>query len=216
MAPPDRLPARQATRGTLLRAGHLLLAPRRRLPRPQRHHPEEPWIGAATLFLLYARAQSAPRRRAVSTASPRRTATRSSALLSPCSSDPARLPPRRSTAPPTRRLATETLAEHFVWPLPGTVPPRCRYTLAVTMRNQQKPRLDGNAFFTLESTMASIQGLHNFPRYGVDNAPDKFFTKAKERGREVHQINLAPVYVQAADSIAKLPEKTWSLFGMQD
>ncbi|XP_066336942.1 uncharacterized protein [Miscanthus floridulus] len=93
------------------------------------------------------------------------------------------------------RLVTETLAEHFVWPLPGIVPPRCRYTLAVTMRNQQKPRPDGNAFFTLESTMASIEGLHNFPRYGVDNA-DKFFTKAKERGREVHQINLTPVYVQ--------------------
>jgi len=93
------------------------------------------------------------------------------------------------------RLVTETLAEHFVWPPPGTVPPRCRYTLAVTMRNQQKPRPDGNAFFTLESTMASIQGLHNFRRYGVNNA-DKYFTKAKERGREVHQINLTPVYVQ--------------------
>lgn len=83
------------------------------------------------------------------------------------------------------RLVTETLAEHFLWPPPGTVPPMCRYTLAVTMRNQQKPQLDSNAFFTLQSTMASIQGLHNFPRYGVDDAPDKFFTKAKERGREV-------------------------------
>jgi len=97
------------------------------------------------------------------------------------------------------RLVTET-PDHFAFPPPGIVPPSCRYTLAVTMRHQQKPRLDSSMLFTLESTMASIQGLQNFRRY-KDDAPDKFFTKAKERGREVHQIKMAPVYLHSVEPL---------------
>ncbi|CAO2152269.1 unnamed protein product [Urochloa humidicola] len=99
------------------------------------------------------------------------------------------------------RLVRETLAEHFASPPPGIVPPRCRYTLAVIMRNQRKPQLDSNVVFTLESTMASIQGLQNFRRYNGDDAPDKFFTKAKDRGRKVHQMNLSPVYVNTGSAL---------------
>ncbi|KAL6660760.1 hypothetical protein ACP70R_001795 [Stipagrostis hirtigluma subsp. patula] len=94
------------------------------------------------------------------------------------------------------KLVAKTLAEHFVFPPRGAVPPSCSYTLAVTMRNQQRPQLGSDGFFTLESTIASIHGLHHLGGRAAADYLDRFFTKAKEKGRQVQQIKVRPVYEQ--------------------
>lgn len=85
-----------------------------------------------------------------------------------------------------RFLPSETLSAHFL-PQYGVVPPKCRYTLAVTMRHQRNPPFGSDNFFTLESTKARDQGRRFLDR-------DEVFTKARERGRKVHEVKIAAVY----------------------
>nr|TKW00305.1 hypothetical protein SEVIR_8G100500v2 [Setaria viridis] len=92
------------------------------------------------------------------------------------------------------RILSNTLARHFIWPSFGFVPPGCRYTVAVTMRYQQNPPPSEDLVFTLESTRASDQEIKNVISRHLIYDHDDFFAKAKDKGRQVHEEKLTPVY----------------------
>ncbi|CAL4984847.1 unnamed protein product [Urochloa decumbens] len=97
------------------------------------------------------------------------------------------------------RILTEIPKEYFLGPLFGFVPPSCRYTLAVTMRNQQNLLLDGdNLLFTVESTIGSIQDLlirrmPFFYAHGNVSSNDAIFIKAQKKDYIVHQVKLTAI-----------------------
>jgi len=92
------------------------------------------------------------------------------------------------------RILSNSLSPHLVWPSFGFVPPGCRYTIAVTMRYQQNPPPSKDMFFTLESTRASDHEIKNAISRNLMYEHNDFFTKAKDKGRQVHKAKLTAVY----------------------
>jgi len=102
------------------------------------------------------------------------------------------------------RILSNSLSPHLVWPSFGFVPPGCRYTIAVTMRYQQNPPPSKDMFFTLESTRASDQEIKNVISRHLIYDHNDFFTKAKDKGRQVHEAKLTAVYGNSDQSEIKI------------
>ncbi|KAM0901059.1 hypothetical protein ACQ4PT_020252 [Festuca glaucescens] len=79
-------------------------------------------------------------------------------------------------------------------PLCGVVPPRCAYTLTLTMP-KQPPASDSCDFFTLSSVMV---GVHDLDKHSVVVEYDRFFKKAKDttgdRDKEVQEVILKAIF----------------------
>ncbi|XP_039776674.1 uncharacterized protein LOC120644165 isoform X3 [Panicum virgatum] len=87
-----------------------------------------------------------------------------------------------------------------------------RYTIAVTIRNQQNPRPSNDMFFTLESTRASDQEIKNVISRHLTSDHNDFFTKAKDKGRQVHEEKITPVYGNNDQSEIKIVPLEWSSY----
>uniref|UniRef100_A0ACD5U3G9 Uncharacterized protein n=1 Tax=Avena sativa TaxID=4498 RepID=A0ACD5U3G9_AVESA len=82
-------------------------------------------------------------------------------------------------------------------PLCGVVPPRCAYTITLTMP-KQPPLLDNGDFFTLSSVTL---GVYDLDKDSVAIEYDKFFQKAKEmagdRDEVVQEVILKTIWDQS-------------------
>jgi len=108
------------------------------------------------------------------------------------------------------RILSNSLSPHLVWPSFGFVPPGCRYTIAVTMRYQQNPRSSNDMFLALESTRASDQEIKKVISRHLMYDHNNFFTKAKDKGRQVHEEKITPVYGNSDQSEIKIVPLEWT------
>ncbi|CAL4980312.1 unnamed protein product [Urochloa decumbens] len=103
------------------------------------------------------------------------------------------------------RVVTKSPKKNFKGSLCGIVPPRSRYTLAVTMCSQLKLPSGSKEFFTLES---SIDVYHDQQKGTIRYAPIddntrlvRSFASADEKGHDVHKVKLTAAYNNCHDDI---------------
>ncbi|XP_044355355.1 uncharacterized protein [Triticum aestivum] len=86
-------------------------------------------------------------------------------------------------------------------PLCGIVPPRCVYTLSLTMPKQPPVTSSsdsGGDYFTLYTTLMSQYDLRDHDKDSISVKYHKLFEKAKLAGEEVHELKLRAICDQPA------------------
>ncbi|VAH72656.1 unnamed protein product [Triticum turgidum subsp. durum] len=86
-------------------------------------------------------------------------------------------------------------------PLCGIVPPRCIYTLSLTMPKQPPVTSSsdsGGDYFTLYTTLVSQYDPRDHDKDSVSVKYHKLFEKAKQAGEEVHELTLRAICDQPA------------------
>uniref|UniRef100_M8C6G8 Cysteine-rich receptor-like protein kinase 38 n=1 Tax=Aegilops tauschii TaxID=37682 RepID=M8C6G8_AEGTA len=96
-------------------------------------------------------------------------------------------------------------------PLCGIVPPRCVYTLSLTMPKQPPVTSSsdsGGDYFTLYTTLMSQYDLRDHDKDSISVKYHKLFEKAKLAGEEVHELKLRAICDQPAQGASSSDQVT--------